>query len=320
MKFISLPPDAYRAMKQMNLVNPMYLTQFFSDDTTLLITASLPAISMTVTNNDTNVGISNSPVVIRKSITSNTALGYVSFQSFPDNTPGSYVHGRASFVPAGGLMFLPYSRGWPQGTQLLDESTPADANPFTEEFYARNTYQFAAYSLDGRFAGFWGRLAPRFEALRLGYLSDGGLVRFHGGKYYLSDQYSGKIYAYDRDASLVDSIGLFVEPPLVVPAIDRTKEPERYILEAFKQNFKARVVDFLVTDDYCYALLLWNENQPIVYKVGRKDHSTHRYALPDRFEGKEARHYLLRQTPAGVVTTSLLESPDETYYCEFNLP
>ena len=320
MKFISLPPDAYRAMKQMNLVNPMYLTQFFSDDTTLLITASLPAISMTVTNNDTNVGISNSPVVIRKSITSNAALGYVSFQTFPDSIPGTYVHGSASFVPEGGLVFLPYIRGWPQGTQLLDESTPADENPFTDQFYERSTYQFASYSLDGKFAGFWGRLAPRFEALRLGYLGHGGLVRFHGGNYYLSDQYSGKIYAYDRDASLVDSIGLFDEPPLVLPAIDRTKEPDRYVLETFKLNFKARVVDFLVTNDYCYALILWDESQPIVYKVGLVNHTTKKFALPTRYEGKKARHYLLRETPSGISTVSLLEAGDDTWYCEFLIP
>ncbi|MBM3332425.1 hypothetical protein FJY68_11360 [candidate division WOR-3 bacterium] len=320
MKFISLPPSAYRSLKQMNLVNPMYLTQFFTDDTTLLITASLPAISMEVTNNDTNVGISNSPVIIRKSISNNSVLGFVSFEHYPDNTPGSYTHGSASFVPQGGMMFLPYIRGWPQGTQLLDENTPADANPFTDQFYERNTYQFAAYSLAGEFKGFWGRLAPRFETLRLGYLSRGGLVRYHRGRYYLSDQYSGKIYAYDENASLRDSIRIFDEPPVTVPAIDRTKDPERYILETFKQNFKARIADFLVTDDYGYALVLWDESQPIVYKVGVNDHSTRRYALPSRFQNREAKHCLLRQTPTGVVTASLLESPDETYYCEFKLP
>ncbi len=320
MEFISLPPAMYQSLKQMNMVNPMYLTQFFTDDTTLLITASLPAISMTVTDNDTNVDIYNSPVIVRKSITGNAALGYVSFESYPDSTPGSYSHGRASFVPEGGLVFLPYIRGWPQGTQLLDENTPADANPFTDQFYERNTYQFAAYSLDGRFAGFWGRLAPRFQALRLGYLSHGGLVRFHADRYYLSDQYSGRIYAYDKNASLCDSILIFDEPPLMVPAIDRTKEPDRYVLETFKQNFEARVVDFLVTDYYCYALLLWDESQPIVYKVGLKDQGTKKYALPARYEGKEAKHYLLRETSTGATTVSLLESGDETWYCEFRLP
>ena len=320
MEFISLPPAMYQSLKQMNMVNPMYLTQFFTDDTTLLITASLPAISMTVTNNDTNVGISNSPVVIRKSITSNTALGYVSFQAFPDSIPGTYVHGSASFVPEGGLVFLPYIRGWPQGTQLLDESTPADENPFTDQFYERNTYQFASYSLDGKFAGFWGRLAPRFEALRLGYLSHGGLVRFHGGKYYLCDRYSGTMYAYDQTAALRDSVMVFEEPPAVDLGIDRSKEPLRYLLETFKENFKGRFVDFLVTDDYCYALVLWDESQPIVYKVGLRDHITKKYALPAKYQGKEAKHYLLRNTPTGVVTASLLESGDETWYCEFKLP
>ena len=151
-------------------------------------------------------------------------------------------------------------------------------------------------------------------------MSHGGLVRSRKGKYYLSDQYSGKIYAYNKDAALVDSVTVFDDPPLVVPAIDRSKEPERYLLETFKQNFKARIVDFLVTDDYCYALVLWDESQPIVYKVGLKDHSIRKYALPARYEGKEAKHYLLRETPTGVSTVSLLESGDDTWYCEFKLP
>lgn len=320
MAFISVPRPLYQSLKRDNLVNPMYLNESFWDDTTLLISASLPSISMTVKDNDTNIAVANSPVIIKKNIACNTPLGYVHLQRFPDTIDGAFRHAGASFVPECGLIFAPYMRGWPEGAQMLSDSTPPEDNPFSDEFYRQDDYKFAAFDLEGNFRGFWGRLGSRFEDLKLGYLNHGGLARFRDEKYYLSDQCSGQIYVYDRNATLQDSVRVFDDPPLVFPAIDRSKEPERYMLEAFKQNFKARIVDFIVTDDYCYALVLWDQSQPIVYKVGLDDHTNRKYALPTKYQEKDAKHFLLRETPAGVVTASLLESGDETWYCEFKLP
>lgn len=318
--FINVPAAAYQFLKQNNVINSMYFSHGFCDDTTLIIAASLPRIVMEVTGEDTNFGVHNAPVLIRKNILNNRPIGYAGFKSLPDTTRGEFSHKGASFEPRSNLVFVPFRKGWPSGSQLLSDITPREDNPFTDEFYQRAVYQFAAYTLDGEFVGFWGRLGDRFEKLRLGYYAGGGLVRFRDGKYYLSDQHSGRIYSYNPDATLSDSITLFDDPPLVIPTIDRSQEPVRYLVEAFKQNFRARIVDFLVTQDLCYALLLFDESQPVVCRVGLKDRSTREYALPARYEGKEAKHCLLRETPSGVVTASLLESPDETYYCEFRIP
>lgn len=318
--FIDVPEGLYQWLKRNNVVNSMYFSHDFCDDTTLVIAASLPRVTMDVTGNDTNLRYYNAAVLIKKNILNNNLISVASFQSLPDTIRGRFSHTGASFVQGGGLVFLPFDKGWPSGSQLLDENTPRDENPFTDEFYQRNVYQFAVYTFDGKFVGLWGRLGDRFERLRLGYYPRGGLVRFGDGRYYLSDHYSGKIYCYNQDAALDDSITVFDDPPLAIPAIDRSQDPERYLIEAFKQNFRARIVDFLVTQDFCYALLLFDENQPVVYRVGLKDRSIRRFALPARFEGKEAKHYLLRETPSGVVVTSLLESPDETFYCEFRIP
>jgi hypothetical protein len=320
MTFISVPPPVYQTLKQFNIVNPMYLDESFCDDTTLLVSASLPSISMKVTDNDTNIAVNNSPVLIRKTINSNVALGYVSFKPLPESVKGGYTHSSPSFVNEEGLIFLPFIKGWPSGSQLLDEKTPPEDNPYSDEFYRRDIYQFASFDTAGRFTGLWGSLSPRLQALRLGYVSHGGLVRSHDDKYYLCDQCSGTIFVYDKTATLKDSVRVFEEQPTVDLGIDRYKEPERYLLETFRQNFRARVVDFLVTDDYLYALLLWDENQPVVYKVGLRNQRPHKYALPSRFEGKEVKHYLLRQTPSGIVTVSLPESGDQTWYCEFKVP
>jgi hypothetical protein len=319
-KFVSVPFQLFQWLKQNNVVNSMYFSHAFCDDSVLIIAASLPRVSTEVSGSDTNLAYRNSPVLVVKNARSNAAIEAVNLQAFPDGTPGSFAHKGASFVPASRLAFVPYKRGWPSvGSGTLDSFVPAEENPFTDDFY-KNDYQFAVYRFDGTFDRFWGRLSDRFRELKLGYVAGGGIAKLRSGKYYLSDQCSGRIYAYDSDATLIDSIAVFEDQPLVMPSIDRSKEPERYLLEAFQQNFPARIVDFLVSDDYCYALVSWNESQPIVCKVGLKDHTNVKYALPARYQGKDAKHYLLRESAGGIVTASLLESGDETWYCEFRLP
>jgi hypothetical protein len=91
------------------------------------------------------------------------------------------------------------------------------------------------------------------------------------------------------------------------------------MVETFKLNFKARIVDFLIVRDSCYVLLL-DEDQPFACRLSLDGNEIRRSALPIQLEGKEAKHYLLRETPSGVVTVSLLESPDGTDYCEFRIP
>ena len=139
MKFIDVPQPAYHWMKQNNIVNSMYLNQFFCDDTTLLIIALLPSITMAVTNNDTNFSVANSPVFVRKGISDNRPLGYANIQRLPDGIQGRFSHGGASLVPEAGLIFLPYNKGWPQGSELLNDSTPPEDNPFADEFYQART-------------------------------------------------------------------------------------------------------------------------------------------------------------------------------------
>jgi hypothetical protein len=314
-----MPEHVYRFMSQSNMT--LYLGNWFLDDTTLLISASLPKVEPVIWEGDSDYAFHNMPNFIKKGVFDNGLLGCDSIQSLPDSIPLGVAHSRASFVAEGGLVFLTYSRGWPKGNQTLTGKVPLEENPFTDEFYKHHLYLFAAYRPSGEFVSMWGRLSDRRQKLRIGYRwNEVGVVRFRDGRYYLSDGCSGEIYAYNQNASLVDSIKLFDDPPLIFPDVDRSREPELYLSEALKLNFRAVVKDFLVTRDYCHALLLWDESQPIVYKVGLKDHTTKKYALPARYEGKKAKHYLLRETPSGVSTVSLLESGDETWYCEFKLP
>lgn len=314
-----MPEHVYRFMKQGDMA--LYLGHAFLDDTTLLISASLPRVAPIIWQGDSDYAFYNTPCFIKKRVFDNKLLNCYCIHPLPDTIPLGFSHPSPSFLFQAGVVFLPYTRGWPKGSYTLTERVPLEDNPFADEFYQRHLYLFAAYRPSGEFMNLWGKLSERAQQLRLGYFRTvPPLARFRDQRYYLSDGRSGKIYIYNQDAVLIDSIRLFDDPPLVFPGVDRAKNPELYLSEALKINFRAEIKDFLVTPDYCYALLLWDENRPIVYQVKLKDQTVRRYALPLRYQGKEVKYYLLRETRSGISAVALLESPAETWYCEFRLP
>lgn len=318
--FVNLPEGLLTMLKEMNIINPMYFSHQFSDDTTLMITASLPLMVMEANGKDTNVAYHNAPVLITKRLSSNRLLRCTAFQNLPDDVQGIFSHTNATIIPQAGLVFAPFSKGWPKGTEMLDpERIPPEENPFADEFYQKDIYQFVVLDTGGRFIRFLGKLSKQFEDLKLGYVVSEGLVKFQNGQFLITDRYSGKVNIYTADFTLNDSITLFETPEPVILAIDRQKEPLRYLLETFKNNFRRRIVDFLIVSNLCYALIT-EDDQAILYKQDLANNKTRRFILPSQLANEKAKYYLLRKTKWGVVATGLLETPENTYYCEIKLP
>lgn len=93
---------------------------------------------------------------------------------------------------------------------MLDpKRIPPEENPFADEFYQKDIYQFVVFDTGGRFVRFLGRLSNQFEDLKLGYFVSEGLVKFQNGQFLITDRYSGKVYIYTADFTLNDSITLF---------------------------------------------------------------------------------------------------------------
>lgn len=198
---------------------------------------------------------------------------------------------------------------------------PSYDNPFSEEFYKKDNFLFAVYDLDGKFLHLLGRLSKKHEKLKLGYIAQCGLVRFYKGFYYASDGYSGKIYCYNEYGNLIDSIKLFDEPMPMVPPIDKNKEPVRYLIETFKMNYSYWIKDFVITENSCYLLLSdWDDEEAEVYQISLKGDIKKRFILPSKIEGKKVKPYILKKSKEGLKVISLLESSEETYYCEFIIP
>ncbi|MFO7638433.1 MAG: hypothetical protein R6X14_03890 [bacterium] len=308
-------------LKRNNIINSMYFSHDFLDDSTLTVTASLPSVEMEVSGTDTNFGYRNAAVLVTKRVRSNKPVACARFTPLPDTVSGGRAHIDARFVRDAGFIFLPFEKGWPKtGTQMLDEDVPPEDNPFSGEFYARDVHQFAAYNYKGEFAGFWGRLNERFRKLKLGYIAAGGLARRYGDKYYLADvHFSGRVYVHSQDGARQDSIIVYEEPPIVLPDTDPANEPLRYLLDAVEMNFGMIAVDLLIARNHCFVLLL-DRGQPVVYRADGAGHNGGKFPLPAQLDGSDVRHHLLRDTQAGIVVVSLAESADETWYCEYLIP
>ncbi|MFO7649752.1 MAG: hypothetical protein R6X13_00220 [bacterium] len=318
-QFVDVPALVLQMLRQNNILNSMYFSCAFQDDTTLLVAASLPRVTQTASGDDLHVEYYNAPVIVTKSASAGRLASLALIQPLPDSVQGSYAHPDASFLPEHGLALMPFNKGWPSGSEMLSDSTPARLNPFREEFYERDAYQFAAFNLSGKFVRFWGRLSARFQKLRLGYSVGGGLARSDGSYCYLSDQSSGTIDCYDWSGELRDSIRFVDDPPPVRPATDWSSEPLAYLFDAYRLNVAIRVTDFAVSNGRCYVLYL-SDGQPAFSRLNMSTRRSRRFALPARLRNGVVKYSLLRPTPSGVIICGLIESPEETYYVEFAVP
>lgn len=318
--FVDVPEKIYITLKKMNVLNPMYFNPQFYDDTTIYISASLPRIQMDIKEKDTNISYYNARCLIKKRIFSNKILKYILFKQPPLNVSYLITHTNVSIIPKTGLIFALFKKGWPYGSEVLDElKIHPEENPFTDKFYKEHLYQFAIYDFEGNFIRFLGRLNKQFEELKMGYFLHDGLVKFYEDKYYLTDRYSGIVYIYDQKFNLLDSIILFKNSPIVMPAFSYSKDPIGYLVETFKRNFKRRIFDFLVLDSLCYALIK-EEEQPVIYKINLRERKIGKIILPIEIEGKKINYYILRKTDKDMRVSALLEKLDETFYAEFKLP
>ncbi|MCS7249711.1 MAG: hypothetical protein NZ608_02105, partial [candidate division WOR-3 bacterium] len=172
------------------------------------------------------------------------------------------------------------------------------------------------FNFEGEFIGFLGKLSKYMEDLKIGYSGNlESFVRFYKENYYLTDRVSGKIYKYDKNFNLLDSIDVF-EINLSIPQVDYTKEPLKYILEAVRNNFFRYIIDFFIDDDICYVLLK-EHGFPFLYEINRKNNEIRKTLLPTKV-GKEGKinYYFLNKINKEVSIIAILEDADKTFYCE----
>uniref|UniRef100_A0A7V4CIB7 Uncharacterized protein n=1 Tax=candidate division WOR-3 bacterium TaxID=2052148 RepID=A0A7V4CIB7_UNCW3 len=152
----------------------------------------------------------------------------------------------------------------------------------------------------------------------MGYFLCDGFVKFYGDKYYLTDRYSGIVHIYNQKFNLLDSIILFENSSLVSPSISYSKDPVGYLVEAYKKNFKRRILDFLLSDGFGYALIK-EEEQPVIYKINLKNNEVKKFLLPTRLKKEKISYHFIDKKEKDIILVALLDNPEETFYCEIKV-
>ncbi|MCM8808461.1 MAG: hypothetical protein NC926_11115 [Candidatus Omnitrophica bacterium] len=317
--FIKLPSEIFYSLR--GIFRGVYLNHYFSSESTILITASLPEVKY---DKKEIMNYLPAPVLIEKNIFSNKPLKITSFpysETLP-YFPYYLDHKEASFVLEKRLIFLPFGKG-PIPAENITQELPElekisfTKDPFRKEFYEKDIYQFGIFDFDGKFIRFLGRLSKYFEDLKIGYPILYGLVKFYYENYYTTDGFSGIIYKYDKDFNLLDSIKVF-EINLSIPDIDYEKEPVKYILEAFDRNFYRRILDFFINNDTCYVFLKERE-EPYLYKINLKNNKVKKYLLPTQLKKEKINYCFIDKREKDIILIALLDNPEETFYCEIKV-
>jgi hypothetical protein len=315
-KFIKISEAVYQYMKQNNIIHSMYFNHSFYNDTSLIITASLPKVVM----EGENIGYYNKAVFILKDINKNSGSVIINFSDHPD-TLFTLSHTAAQFLYKDNLIFVPLEKGWPAtGSKILHHDINKLENPFEEEFY-KFAPQFAVYNVDGSFLTYFGKLDSSIEKLKLGYYANSPIVKKIRSNYWIADRFSGKIVVYSnlQFGMPSDEITIFKNSEKI-PNINFLEKPLDYIIETFKNNFHKQIVDFAVKDSVIYTLISENNLLSFIIINENTKSKSVKYIPHYRDGMKLTKAFpLLRISEINMRLCAILEKSDETFYVEYEV-
>lgn len=312
-KFIDVPEPIYDYIKQNNIIQSMYFSHKFYNDTQLLISASLPKVYEI---EEDNIGYSNEAVFILKNVYNNNDNHIINFSNHPDILFG-LNHPKAQFILQDSLIFIPLSKGWPtRGTTVITSNINDSENPFSDLFYVY-TPQFAVYDFSGNFLKYYGQLDDSHKKLKLGYYANNPIIKAEHSNYLIADKYAGKIQIYQKfnDSSIPKEISIF-KIDFVNTNLDYTKQPLKYITETFKKIFQKNIIDF-VSEDSVIHTLIDEGNSLSLISIHQFTNNRNINYFPKYFDSMKFKKALLKIIRKEVIICSLYENSDDTFYFEF---
>ncbi len=209
-KSANVEESTYQYLVKNNIANVIYLKLIDNQDSSVLISASLPELKM---ESDSNLGYYNKIAFLAK--TFDGIILNVDTLEWSESEKFFISHSSAIYMDD--EIFVPCGKGWPAvGTNSFD-STQILQNPFIEEFYD-DAPIFAVFSTEGQFKYYLGNLPSASRNLRTGYYFFTSCLAKDPDRntFYLSAGKSGHIYLYDNlnagEQNPRDSIFVFSNP------------------------------------------------------------------------------------------------------------
>jgi len=283
----SVNDTLYKLLQKMNIINTMYFSSTFIDDT-IIVTSSLPFIFFEDTAME-ELAYYNRSTYLYRSIEGDSIVRHIAPEYLPD-TNYTFEHLNTQFVDQGKLICLPVSKGWPiSGTEMLSEVEPED-NPFLPAFYKHKPIM-AIYDNKGNFLHYFGNLPSEYEDHHLGYSYSRPMITSHQGMYWYADKFLGKIYGIRKLTQHKPSqtINVF-DIPDYQSNTNQDLQPLKYIKD-YKKVFTQSILDFKVFDDTVYVAT--RHEDFFFYKkynTNGKLLSTH--ILPTVYDNMNASHFV----------------------------
>ena len=315
--FVNIPEKDFQYMKSINLIRTMFFTSYFISDSSVMISASLPKITMDV-KNDSTISYYNEACCVIKNIHTNAVQQVISFEPLPESN-FFISHTEAIYNPLNKLLFVPVKKGWPvKGTQMLNASDTIN-NPFISRFYD-HAPAVAIFDSSGKFLKYFDRLPWIFEQLKTGYYASSPKVRVYNGKIYTGDPSSGTIYRYaDIGKSAPEDSIRLIRHNIKQSDVDREKEPLNYIIDVCEQNLSVRLKDFNFHGKDLYALL---KNGNGTYKIVRLSAESKKVidesVIPDTYKGAKLKEVKLLPVDKRMYIVSTYEN-ENTYFVEYEM-
>ncbi|MCB0395230.1 MAG: hypothetical protein KDD36_01170 [Flavobacteriales bacterium] len=306
-------PDKYLTFLRSNhILNSMYFSSVFRNDSTLLISASLPE----VTFDEEEISYSNHIAFVEKHLNDSTYLSLTDIDTMPDSM-FTLDHTSAWFDMETGSIWMPLSKGWPAVGSLADTSEYEPwFNPFNPAF-EKHLPVLAEFTATGNFIRLAGRLDNHFIENHLGYLYESPMVRHGSNGLMVAESRTGWIRRYnDSDMDqLLDSLSIFKVSP-GTRKLEDFDSPLNYVLD-FQNALNRKIIDFMEWQDT--LLVLTQEPESLckltMFLDGKK---MEEHTVPPTLRGTS-----LKQTQLGIfrnrwVIRGIYESPQRTLVVDYH--
>ncbi len=303
----------FKVLKKMNIINSMYFSSTFIDDT-LIITSSLPNIFWQDSTGEELAYYNQSTFLFRK-IEEDSIARYIVPEMLPDSNL-TFEHLNTYFIDGGKTLCLPVSKGWPvSGTEMLNQVVRQE-NPFIDEFY-NDIPLFAVYNHEGKFQHYFGHLDPLFKEYKLGYSFSSPKIRSKDGIYWFTDKYTGKIWGSKKLSQQKPNYRIDVfEVPDYQSTLEIDRDPLKYIQD-YKDVFTQSILDFQVYQDRIYVLVRHGDFY-YYKKFSTKGRLLEESLLPSVYDNMQAIHFVLNVNEEHQWLIGVYESAELTSLLVFN--
>lgn len=311
-KKLFVAPDVgdtlYRMLDKMNILNSMYFNCNILDEESVVISASLPKIFWEDKSTE-SLAYYNKIAYLVKGLKSKSMSYFTLDTVFKDIT---LSHTNTCFDFKNNSIYVPISRGWPNGDKELVDPNDTVENPFNPKFY-KQAPLMAKFDFQGNFESFIGKLDPTYAMNKVGYSFINLTVKNFDGVTYYTSGYSGDIYRFSDKQNYHEPIVFFTPSTCPINASYET-EPLKYLQECQK-IYNKDIIDFTYSHGKIYAIVKQDDLYRLVVYNGIS--ITNQYDLPRLIKRDKVVKYFLKKNEEIIVCYGVFESPENSVLYKF---